>query len=137
MRGWSPKSQIVHDQLTPNMQLLVTRIRDEVADISLICGFRDKLEQDAAVAAGTSQKEWPDGNHNKFPSKAVDFRPHPFPEYDLKVWAALGYIAGRATAIAKEIGFVLRWGGDWNMNGDLTDQNFDDLFHLEEVDSPV
>lgn len=133
MRGWSPKSQIVYDQLDSDMQLLVTRLRDEVADISLLCGFRDKLEQDAAFEAGTSQKKWPDGNHNKLPSKAVDFRPYPWPENELKVWAALGYIAGRAIAIAKEIGFTLRWGGDWDMDGDLTDQKFDDLFHLEKV----
>jgi hypothetical protein len=53
---------------------------------------------------------------------------------EVKLWGALGYIAGRAFAIAAEEGFRIRWGGDWNGDGDLTNQKFDDLFHLELVD---
>jgi hypothetical protein len=36
-----------------------------------------------------------------------------------------------AHAIAQEEGFHIRWGGDWDGDGDLTDQQFDDLFHIE------
>ena len=28
-------------------------------------------------------------------------------------------------------GVDIRWGGDWNRNGDITDNGFDDLFHFE------
>jgi hypothetical protein len=37
--------------------------------------------------------------------------------------------------IGRQEGVTLRWGGDWNRNGDLTDNNFDDLFHMEIVDA--
>lgn len=133
MRTWSPRSQRVYDTLDPQLQVLVTRLRDEVGDISLVSGHRDIQEQNALFAAGASTKRWPDSKHNKSPSKAVDLQPYPYPDYEPKLWGALGYIAGRAFAIAAEEGFRIRWGGDWNSNGDLTDQKFDDLFHLELV----
>jgi len=48
-----------------------------------------------------------------------------------KLWASLAYVAGAARVYAYANGLRLRWGGDWDMDGDLTDQTFDDLFHLE------
>jgi hypothetical protein len=41
----------VYDQLDPRLQLLVTRIRDEVCDISLVSGYRDFMEQNALFEA--------------------------------------------------------------------------------------
>jgi hypothetical protein len=55
------------------------------------------------------------------------------PTYEKKLWGALGHIAGRAFAIAHEEGFSIRWGGDWDGDGDLTNQKFDDLFHIELI----
>jgi hypothetical protein len=130
MRTWSPKSQKVYDTLDPRLQKLVTRIRDEVCDITLVTGHRTKEEQNALYPRYTKLK-WPDGKHNKLPSVAVDLQPYPYPDYEPKLWGALGYIAGHAFRIAQEEGFSIRWGGDWDRDGDLTDQNFDDLFHLE------
>lgn len=131
MRRWSRKSQIVYDRLDPRLQVLVTRIRDEVVDISLLSGYRGPDEQNELYASGASTLPWPQSKHNKLPSQAVDIAPYPYPTYEPKLWGALGYIAGRAMAIAKEEGFQIRWGGDWDGDGDLTDQSFDDLFHLE------
>lgn len=131
MRTWSKDSAAVYATLHPKLQVLVTRIRDEVADISLIQGFRDREEQTKAFESNHSKVQWPDSMHNKKPSKAVDLQPYPMPKKETKLWAALGYIAGHACRIAEQEGFAIRWGGDWNRNGDLTDQNFDDLFHLE------
>lgn len=137
MRRWSRHSQLVHDQLHPRLQTLVTRLRDEVADITLVYpfgGYRDAQTQAALVEAGASTLRWPDSKHNKYPSQAVDLQPYPRPVEEEKLWGALGYLAGRAFGIAKEEGFDIRWGGDWNGDGDLTNQNFDDLFHIELVD---
>lgn len=131
MRTWSKRSKKVYDTLDPRLQVLVTRIRDEVCDISLIYGYRDRELQNTMFEAGASTLRYPDSKHNRRPSRAVDLQPYPYPEYEPKLWGALGYIAGHAVRIAKEEGFDVRWGGDWNQNGDLTDQNFDDLFHLE------
>lgn len=105
----------------------------EVADITVLQGHRDQVEQDAAFASGRSKLKWPNGNHNKFPSLAVDIQPYPLPERKEKLWASLAYIAGRAIEIGKRRGLTVRWGGDWDSDGDLTDQNFDDLFHIEII----
>ncbi|MHC4700772.1 MAG: M15 family metallopeptidase domain-containing protein, partial [Planctomycetota bacterium] len=74
-RKWSPKSQRVYDQLDPRLQILVTRIKDEVTDISLVSGYRDFMEQNALFEAGASTVRWPDSKHNKRPSLAVDLQP--------------------------------------------------------------
>jgi peptidoglycan L-alanyl-D-glutamate endopeptidase CwlK len=130
-RTWGHRSAHVYRHLCPELQILVTRLRDEVMDISLLSGHRDAEEQNALFEVGASTLRWPDSKHNKLPSVAVDIQPHPCPEYEPKLWGALGYLAGRAYAIAKEEGFHIRWGGDWDGDGDVTDQNFDDLFHIE------
>ena len=133
MRKWGTRSQRVYDELDERLQRVCDRILHEVADVSLLCGFRGEQEQNEAFLSGASTLMWPDGNHNERPSKAVDLQPYPMPTRKEKLWASLGYIAGRAIGIGIEDGVVIRWGGDWDQDGDLTDQNFDDLFHLEIV----
>ncbi len=131
MRTWSKRSKKVYDQLDRRLQVLVTRLRDEVTDISLTTGYRDRETQNTMQENGFSKVRYPDGKHNRKPSLAVDLQPYPYPQYEPKLWGALGYIAGRAHAIAEEEGFSIRWGGDWDGDGDLTNQTFDDLFHIE------
>jgi hypothetical protein len=41
------------------------------------------------------------------------------------------YFAGYVKGIAMMLGIPIRWGGDWNSNNDLKDNNFDDLPHFE------
>jgi len=134
-RTWGRKSLLVHNQLDPRLQILLTRVRNEVADISLTSGHRDCAEQNGYFEIGVSTLRWPDSKHNKLPSLAVDFQPYPYPDTETKLWGALGYIAGRAYEIAADMNIKIRWGGDWDGDGDLTDQDFDDLFHLEIVDA--
>ena len=137
MRTWSKTSQIIHDQLHERLQVLVTRIRDEVTDITLIYphgGHRDRETQNAMFENSKSKVRYPDSKHNRRPSQAIDLQPYPYPKLNVKVWGALGYIAGHAHRIAAEEGFSIRWGGDWDGDGDMTDQTFDDLFHLELID---
>ena len=133
-RKWSNSSQIVYNQLDDRLKTLVTRIRDEVADISLTSSYRDADEQNALYAMNVTQVKWPNSKHNTRPCKAIDLQPYPYPKYEPKLWGALGYIAGHAMRIAQGEGFKIRWGGDWNGDGDTTNQKFDDLFHLEIVD---
>jgi peptidoglycan L-alanyl-D-glutamate endopeptidase CwlK len=103
-------------------------------DVSLISGYRDREEQNALFENNLSQLRFPDSKHNRKPSLAVDLQPSPRPLNDNDLRAALGFIAGLATMIAKSHGWKLRWGGDWNMNGSVVDNGFDDLFHLELVE---
>jgi peptidoglycan L-alanyl-D-glutamate endopeptidase CwlK len=131
MRKWSPNSKKVYDELDERLKVLVVRLRDEVTDISLTCGFRDRETQNTLFENSFSKVRWPDSKHNRRPSKAIDLQPYPYPKMTSKVWGALGYIAGHAIRIAAEEGFSIRWGGDWDGDGDMTDQDFDDLFHFE------
>ena len=41
------------------------------------------------------------------------------------------YFAGIVIATARDLDIVLRWGGDWDRDHDLSDQSFDDLVHFE------
>ena len=131
MRTWSKGSAQRLSTCNDDVRWLMCTVRDEVADISILTGHRGQAEQDQKFAEGKSQVKWPNGKHNTYPSNAVDFQPYPVPEKKEKLWAALAYIAGRAIEIGKRRGLRVRWGGDWNGNGDLTDQTFDDLYHLE------
>ena len=136
MRKWGRFSRMHYHTLDPRLQRIMDRVLHEVADISLTCGFRGEETQNLLFQEGKTKVRWPDSNHNNYPSTAVDFQPHPYPAREVELWAALGYIAGRAIQIGIEEGVTLRWGGDWDRDGDLTDNDFDDLFHLEilEID---
>jgi len=132
-RVWSGRSRVVHRELHPFLQEWATRVRDEVADITLLEGYRSEGRQQRMLDAGLSKLAPGQSKHNRWPAEALDFQPYPRPVSDAKLWAALGYIVGRGATIAHEIGFTLRWGGDWDMDGELTDQDFDDGFHVEIV----
>lgn len=131
MRKWGKQSQLHYDTLDPRLQRIMDRVLHEVADVSITCGFRGEREQNELFVTKRSRAMWPTSKHNSMPSVAVDFQPYPLPKRKEKIWASLAYIAGRAIEIGIEEGVALRWGGDWNRNGDLTDNRFDDLFHLE------
>ena len=131
MRRWSTTSRRRLDQCDVRLQDVMDYVLHNVADVSIITGFRNETEQTEMLESGRSTVAWPHSKHNRRPSLAVDFQPYPLPEREEKQWAALAYIAGRAIEYAAARGITLRWGGDWNQNGDLTDQNFDDLYHLE------
>ena len=104
-------------------------------DFSIIRGHRGQVDQDMAFRGGFSEKQWPDGNHNASPSRAFDFTPYPDP-YDPRDLALLRYgvIAGVFFAVAATMsGTEIRWGQDWDRDGDLTDQKLNDMGHLELI----
>ena len=95
-------------------------------DFTVLCGHRGKAEQDAAVAAGNSKLRWPKSKHNKKPSLAVDVAPWPI---DWNNRARFKALAKVILAEAAALGISLRWGGDWNSDGD--DSDGWDLPHFE------
>lgn len=135
MRKWGKRSAAVLQELDPRWHIVLERVLHEVADIALICGHRGQKEQNEAYDMGFSKVRWPHGKHNRFPSYAVDLQPSPMPTTEYKTIQALGYIAGSLVQIAKQEGLTVRWGGDWDRDGDVLDQNFDDLFHFEIVET--
>ncbi len=129
-RSWGPKSKRIRGQLHEDLQKVVDFILEEVSDVSLTTGHRTKEEQDALYPTYTKVK-WPNSKHNSRPSMAVDLQPYPYPNDEFKLRQQLAYIAGRAVQWAKPRNIDLRWGGDWDQDGDNVDNGFDDLFHFE------
>ena len=103
-------------------------------DFAVICGHRNKLDQEEAFKTGKSQKRWPNSKHNTDPSKAADIRPaSPFSQADWKDVVRFGRIMGFIEAVAIEEGVPLRLGLDWNGDGRTIDEKFQDLGHLEDA----
>jgi len=117
----------------PQLQLVFHEVL-RFMDHSIIQGHRGKEEQNRYYRNGFSKLQWPDGNHNNTPSTALDAQPYPFDPETKDSKNQLQYFGGVVLGVAFANGIILRWGGDWNRNHDLTDQTFFDLFHFELVD---
>ena len=129
--------------LHQDLQLIV----DEVIkfyDHSLLQGHRDEEGQTKVFEAGRSKTPWPDSNHNPLPSRAFDFAPYPIDwgtsgtsKERAKAIARFYFLGGMFVAVAEilkaqgKITHSVRWGGDWDGDGEFTDQSFDDLGHVE------
>lgn len=100
----------------------------EDVDCSVLEGFRDEEAQREMVRQGKSQLVWPHSKHNRRPSLAVDVVPYPIDWLNKERFAMFaGYVLGTAA----RMGVTLRWGGDWNMDFDPTNQTFYDAPHFE------
>ncbi len=99
-------------------------------DFAVICGHRDKEGQDKAVAEGKSKTPWPTSKHNAIPSQAMDLVPYPV---DWKDRDSFTIMARVVLSAAEKLGIELRWGGDFNRDGDMTTNDAWDLPHFELV----
>tara|TARA_R110002012_G_scaffold30659_2_gene92547 strand:- start:1463 stop:1858 length:396 start_codon:yes stop_codon:yes gene_type:complete len=97
-------------------------------DCTIIEGHRSKDRQNKLFNEGKSKLKYPKGKHNAIPSKAVDVAPYPIDWNDRERFT---YFAGYVLGIAYEMGLKIRWGGDWDMDTQVKDNNFDDLPHFE------
>jgi peptidoglycan L-alanyl-D-glutamate endopeptidase CwlK len=120
--------------LDVRLQTIVDELLQWV-DVSLTSGHRGQEEQDELYRTKKSKLKYPKSKHNSYPSLAVDLQPYPYPENEHDLRAALGYIAGLSMMIAHKYGWKLRWGGDWDSDGSVVDNGFDDLYHLELVNA--
>ena len=97
--------------------------------IQVLDSRRGEAAQMLAYHSGRSKVTFGNSAHNYVPSIAVDVVPlplnwsHPAPFIDLaRKWVL---------PTAKKMGIPIRWGGDWNMNGETKDEHFIDLPHYE------
>jgi hypothetical protein len=123
----SEAGQIKLETCHPDIQKVIKEVIKYV-DCTVVCGYRNKEEQDLAVRTGNSKTVWPNSKHNSSPSRAIDIVPYPVDWNDTKRFY---YFAGFVLGIAKSLGVDLRYGGDWDSDFDLKDQNFFDLPHFE------
>lgn len=129
-RVWGPRSQRILAQIHPKLQEMCEFILKDICDISLTTGHRTERVQNELYPRYTKVK-WPNSKHNSLPSLAVDLQPYPYPQNETKLRQQLSYIAGRVIQWADQKGYDIRWGGDWDEDGDNADNSFDDLFHFE------
>jgi len=97
-------------------------------DCSILEGHRSAERQDKLFEEGKTKVKYPNGRHNANPSRAVDVAPYPIDWDDRE---RFHLFAGFVLGIAKAMGIELRWGGDWNMNFEVDDNQFDDFPHFE------
>lgn len=109
-------------------------------DFGIACGYRSVKEQQQLYAQGRTEPgsivTYVDGvskksKHNYTPSQAVDVFAW---VNNTASWDKehLIYIAGVVMCCAKELGVKLRWGGNWDCDGEIiSDQRFQDLPHYE------
>lgn len=140
MPSFSKASLEKLDTCDPRLQMIFKEIIRYV-DCTILCGHRGQKEQDEAFAKGLSKLKWPNGEHNKVPSRAVDVAPYPVKwgeqgtaEQRKKDIARFYFFAGYVKSVADSMNIKLRWGGDWDSDLDFNDQNFDDLPHFELID---
>lgn len=126
---YSHKSNQNLNQCHPLIQQVFNRVI-QVCNCTIITGHRGKIEQNEMYRTGKSQLQWPDGKHNTLPSLAIDAAPYPI---DWKDRERATLFAGLVMGIATEMGIELRWGGDWDSDWQVKDNNFDDLWHFELV----
>ncbi|MBU0969197.1 MAG: M15 family peptidase [Proteobacteria bacterium] len=123
-----------NDKLNTCHPLLQELFREVVKtdDCSIVEGQRSRRRQNQLFKEGKSKLKWPEGKHNRMPSEAVDVGP--WIEGQGIPWDDPEYFYSFALKVQKkadELGIRLRWGGDWDGDGDTTDQTFNDLAHWE------
>lgn len=110
----------------------------QLMDFGIIESIRPKLSQNILYDAGKSKVKWPHSKHNiQNPHElcdALDIVPFINGQISWKIEHCLP-LSGIILAAAAELGYKIRWGGNWDMDGEpVTDQSFQDLVHYELVD---
>jgi predicted DNA-binding protein (UPF0251 family) len=111
----------------PLLQKLLTAARQKIA-FTILESQRGKAAQEKAFNAGNSKAHFGQSAHNWSPAIAVDIAPIPLDWNKREPFIALSKVI---LPLAKEMKIPIRWGGDWNGNGILTDEKLSDLPHYE------
>lgn len=96
-------------------------------DFKIIEGYKSYERQAYLYHSGESKTPPGLSKHNKSPSEAVDIAPYPVDWQDTDRFI---YFAGRILQIADDMGILIKWSGDLNMDTFLKERsNF--LGHFE------
>ena len=96
----------------------------KIMDITVIEGLRSAERQKELLAKGATKVKY--SKHME--GKAVDISPYPI---DWEDRDRFHYMGGMVRGIAKQLNTPIRWGGDWDSDGEVKDNGFDDLVHIE------
>jgi peptidoglycan LD-endopeptidase CwlK len=106
-----------------------------LTDLAVICGSRTDEEQHDYFVRGLSKLDAgdPRAKHNKPISDAMDIAPWINGKISWNMKHCI-FSAGIILSAGIKLGIPLRWGGNWDMDGEImTDQIFQDLVHFERV----
>jgi len=103
----------------------------KIKDHSVIKGHRNQREQHTAFIEGHSELDWPNGKHNALPSLAIDVQTYPLPDTDQELREEQLYLLGLYKGVAYMKDIPIRSGSDWDRDGEIADNSFDDFYHLE------
>ena len=100
-------------------------------DIVVIEGHRSDERQGELKRKNLSKKSAGESKHNYFPSLAIDLMPSPTTKWDdIETFKRFGeFIIG----VAAGLDILIRWGGDWDMDGKTNDQKFNDYVYFELI----
>lgn len=127
MPSFSKRSKAALAAAHPLLQKLFNEVVTDF-DCVILEGRRGKADQTKAFNGGFSKARFGDSAHNYSPAIALDVCPYPLNWEDRQAFIALAKVV---LAKAKALGIPLRWGGDWDGDGDMTDQSLMDLPHYE------
>tara|TARA_R100000234_G_scaffold46129_1_gene27496 strand:+ start:2095 stop:2475 length:381 start_codon:yes stop_codon:yes gene_type:complete len=96
----------------------------KIMDVTVIEGLRSADRQKELLAKGATKVKY----SKHMDGKAVDIAPYPI---DWKDRDRFHYMGGMIRGIAKQLNVPIRWGGDWDSDGEVKDNGFDDLVHIE------
>ena len=96
----------------------------KIMDVTIIEGLRTEARQAELVAQGKSKTKY----SKHLEGKAVDLAPYPIDWEDRE---RFHYMGGMVRGIGQQMGVNIRWGGDWDSDGEIKDNSFDDLVHVE------
>ena len=96
----------------------------KIMDVTIIEGVRSKERQAELLKQGATKVKY--SKHME--GKAVDLAPYPI-DWDNR--DGFHYMGGMIRGIAQQLNINVRWGGDWDSDGDVKDNSFDDLVHIE------
>lgn len=106
-------------------------------DCAIIEGRRSKARQNALYSAGSSKLVWPESKHNVLNpinlSMAVDVAPCIKGKGISWNTKQCYHFGGYVLAVSHQLKIPIRWGGDWDRDYDILDQEFNDLVHFELV----
>lgn len=126
-------SLAVYATLAPGLRTIVDDLLPVLTalglDLKLIQGHRTH-EQQAALPATVTQVKPGHSKHEAWPSLAVDMAIYPVRWKDEVMF---GVLNGLVQSIAVRRGVKVRWGGDWDGDGDTLEHTLRDLDHWELV----
>ena len=96
----------------------------KIMDVTIIEGLRSEQRQEKLLKEGSTKTKF----SKHIEGKAVDLAPYPIDWNDRD---RFHYMGGMIRGIAKQLNIPVRWGGDWDGDGETKDNKFDDLVHVE------